>query len=165
MFSLVKIFLLASFCLAVTACGFHLRGQATLPFESLYVNASDDSSFATELKRTLLAGTNARLSDNPKDAEAIFQLVSEAREKQIRSLTGGGTVGEYELRMRVAFRLYDNKGQNWIAQTEITLKRYVSYSDTEVLAKESEEALLYKDMQSDAVQQVVQRLSAAKAPI
>jgi LPS-assembly lipoprotein len=34
-----------------------------------------------------------------------------------------------------------------------------------VLAKESEEALLYKDMQSDAVQQVMQRLSATKAPL
>jgi LPS-assembly lipoprotein len=77
----------------------------------------------------------------------------------------GGTVAEYELRYRVAFRVHDNQGQNWIAQTEITLKRDVSYSDTAVLAKESEEALLYKDMQSDAVQQVMRRLSAAKAPL
>ena len=77
----------------------------------------------------------------------------------------GGTVAEYELRMRVSFRLYDNKGQNLIVPTEITLKRDVSYNDTNVLAKDYEEAQLYKDMQSDAVQQVMQRLSGAKAPI
>ena len=161
----MKKFLAVACCLLVTACGFHLRGQATLPFETLYVNASNDSSFATELKRALLAGTNTRLSDNPKDAEAIFQLVSETREKQILSISTGGTVAEYELRMRVSFRLYDNKGQNWIVPTETTLKRDVSFNDTNVLAKDYEEAQLYKDMQSDAVQQVVQRLSTAKAPI
>jgi LPS-assembly lipoprotein len=67
--------------------------------------------------------------------------------------------------MRVSFRLYDNKGQNWIVPTEINLKREVSYNDTNVLAKDYEEAQLYKDMQSDAVQQVVRRLSGAKAPL
>ena len=72
----MKKFLAVACCLLVTACGFHLRGHATLPFETLYINASNDSSFATELKRALLAGTNTRLSDNPKDAQAIFQLVS-----------------------------------------------------------------------------------------
>ncbi|HMK14175.1 MAG TPA: LPS assembly lipoprotein LptE [Burkholderiales bacterium] len=161
----MKKFLAIACCLLVTACGFHLRGQATLPFETLYVNASNDSPFVAELKRALLSGTNARLSDNPKDAEAIFQLVSETRDKQILSVNTGGTVAEYELRMRVSFRLYDNKGQNWIAPTEINLKREVSYNDTNVLAKDYEEAQLYKDMQSDAVQQVVRRLSAAKAPL
>ena len=161
----MKKFLAVACCLLVTACGFHLRGQTTLPFETLYVNASVDSAFATQLKRSLLAGTNAHLSNSPKDAQAIFDLVSETQDKQILSVNTGGTVAEYELRYRVAFRVHDNQGQNWIAQTEITLKRYVSYSDTEVLAKESEEALLYKDMQSDAVQQVMRRLSAAKAPL
>jgi len=165
MFSSVKQFLLAAFCLTLTACGFHLRGQATLPFETLYVDASNDSSFAVELKRALRSGTNIRLSDNPKDAEAIFQLVSETRDKLILSVNTGGTVAEYELRMHVSFRLHDNKGQSWIVPTEINLKREVSYSDTNVLAKDYEEAQLYKDMQSDAVQQVVWRLSGAKAPI
>ena len=165
MFSLVKKFLLAAFCITLTACGFHLRGQATLPFETLYVDASNDSSFATELKRALRSGTNIRLSDNPKDAEAIFQLVSETRDKQIQSVNTGGTVAEYELRMHVSFRLHDNKGRSWIVPTEINLKRDVSYNDTNVLAKDYEEAQLYKDMQSDAVQQVVWRLSGAKAPI
>ncbi|HVS27277.1 MAG TPA: LPS assembly lipoprotein LptE [Burkholderiales bacterium] len=148
----------------VAACGFHLRGQTTLPFESLYVNASGGSAFATQLKRAVLAGTNARLSDSSKDAQAIFDLVSEIQEKQILSLSGAGTVREFELRYRVAFRVHDNQGHDWIPQTEIILKRDVTFNDSQVLAKESEEALLYKDMQSDAVQQVMRRLSAAKAP-
>lgn len=164
MVSSVKKYLLAAFCLAVTACGFQLRGHATFPFESLYISAADTSAFATELKRVVRAGSNTRLSDNPKDAQAILQVVNEVREKQILSLSGGGTVREFELRLHITFRLQDNRGQDWIPQTEIVLKRDFSFNDTQVLAKESEEALLYKDMQSDAVQQVMRRLSAVKVP-
>lgn len=157
-------FLAVASCLLVTACGFHLRGQVSLPFETLYVNASSSSAFATQLKRAVLAGTNARLSDNSKNAQAIFVLLSEIQEKQILSLSGAGTVREFELHYRVAFRLHDNQGRDWIPQTEISLKRDVTFNDSQVLAKDSEEALLYKDMQSDAVQQVMRRMSAAKTP-
>ena len=40
--------------------------------------------------------------------------------------------------------------------------RDLTYDDTQVLAKESEELLLYRDMKSDAIQQMLRRLSAAK---
>lgn len=160
----MKKFLSVACCLLVTACGFHLRGQVSLPFETLYVNASGSSAFATQLKRAVLAGTNARLSGSSAEAQAIFVLLSEIQEKQILSLSGAGTVREFELRYRVAFRLHDNQGRDWIPQTEIILKRDVTFNDSQILAKESEEALLYKDMQSDAVQQVMRRLSAARTP-
>lgn len=161
----MRVILTGVLILLLPACGFHLRGQTTLPFETLYVNASVDSAFATQLKRSLLAGTNAHLSNSPKDAQAIFDLVSETQDKQILSVNTGGTVAEYELRYRVAFRVHDNQGHDWMPQTEIAIKREVTYSNSQVLAKESEEALLYKDMQSDAVQQVMRRLGAAKAPL
>ncbi len=151
-------------CLLLLACGFHLRGQAALPFENLYVNAFAGSAFAAQLKRAIVAGTNARLSDKAEDAQAVFQLVRETNEKQILSLGADGRVREYQLRYRVAFRLQSNQGQDWIPQTEIVLKRDITFNDTQVRSKESEEALLYKDMQNDAVQQVMRRLSAAKAP-
>ena len=41
------------------------------------------------------------------------------------------------------------------------MKRDLLYSDSDVLGKEQEEALLYRDMQTDAVQQVVRRLQVA----
>jgi len=165
MSALGKKILISALCLTVMACGFHLRGQATLPFDTLYVSPANDATFATELKRAVLAGTNARLSDNPKDAEAIFQLESESRERRILAINTGGTVAEYELRLYVTFRVYNSKGQNWIAPTILTLKRNVSYNDAQVLAKDYEEAQLYRDMQSDAVLQVLQRMSGARAPI
>jgi LPS-assembly lipoprotein len=68
------------------------------------------------------------------------------------------------LRYRVGFRLYDAKGRNFMPPNEIQLTRDISFNEGQVLAKESEEALLYSDMQSDMVQQIIRRLVAARVP-
>ncbi len=51
----------------------------------------------------------------------------------------------------------DSKNLELLSPTQITLKRDISYNEQFVLAKESEEALLYRDMQSDLVQQILRR--------
>jgi len=149
--------------LAVAGCGFHLRGTADLPFETIYVpNAT--AGVALDLKRNLQVGTRTRVVDDPRQAQAILQFTEESREKEILSLTGGGRVREFQLRYRVGFRVHDGKGGEFVPQSTIQLTRDVTYSDTAVLAKESEEQLLYRDMQSDMVQQIMRRLAAAKRP-
>jgi LPS-assembly lipoprotein len=40
----------------------------------------------------------------------------------------------------------------------------VSFNDAQVLAKEAEEQLLFRDMQNDMVQQILRRLAAAQKP-
>jgi LPS-assembly lipoprotein len=150
----------ATFLLA--ACGFQLRGTAPLPFESLYVRAASSSQFASQLKRAVRSGSSTRLSERPDDAQVILQVLNELQEKQILSLTGGGRVSEYQLRYRVSYRLTDVKNREHIPATEILLKRDYSYNDDQALSKDSEEALLYRDMRNDAVQQLVRRLQAAK---
>ena len=51
-----------------------------------------------------------------------------------------------------------------VPRTQVQLTRDVTYSDTEILAKEAEEQLLFRDMQTDFVQQILRRLSAAEKP-
>jgi LPS-assembly lipoprotein len=149
--------------LASAGCGFHLRGTADLPFETIYVpNAT--AGVALELKRNLQVGSRARVIDDPRQAQAIMQFTEEAREKEILSLTSGGRVREFQLRYRVKFRVHDGKGKDFVPPSTIQLSRDVTYSDTAVLAKEAEEQLLYRDMQTDMVQQIVRRLAAAKRP-
>lgn len=155
-------FILAATVFLVAGCGFQLRGTAPLPFDSLYVQAAATSQFATLLKRSVRAGSGTRITDRPGDAEVILQVLSELQEKQILSLGGGGRVSEYQLRYRVAFRLTDGKNHEHIPATEIVLKRDYTFTDDQALSKESEEALLYRDMRNDAVQQMVRRLQAAK---
>jgi LPS-assembly lipoprotein len=155
--------LAAALCLLVGACGFHLRGTAEVPFDVLYV-PSAGSGLALDLKRYILAGTKAKVVDSPKEADAILAFSGEQKEKVILSLTGTGSVREYQLRYRVGFRVHDGKGGEYVPQSTIVLTRDITYSDTDVLAKEAEEQLLFRDMQNDMVQQIVRRLAAAHKP-
>lgn len=155
----VKAALAAGACALLASCGFHLRGEAKLPFDTLYVQAAPTSLFAVQLRRAVTAGSGTRIVDKPGGAEAVLQILNELREKQILSLTTGGRVSEYQIRYRVSFRLTDSKGAKiYIPQSEIVLRREFTFNDNEALAKESEEALLYRDMQNDAVQQLMRRL-------
>jgi LPS-assembly lipoprotein len=144
--------------LLLAGCGFQLRGAATLPFETLYVQAPPSSQFAVQLRRVVAAGGGTRIVDNPKDAAATLVLITELREKSILSLSGGGRVSEFQLRYRMSYRLIDKSAVEIVPVTEIVLTRDFSFNDTATLSKEAEEALLFRDMQSDAVQQLVRRL-------
>jgi LPS-assembly lipoprotein len=154
---------LTPFFLLLAACGFRLRGTEDLPFNSLYVPGAT-GGIALDLKRHVQAGTNSRVVDDPNQAEAILQFTTETREKEILSLTGAGRVREFRLRYRVGFRVHDGKGRDYVPQSTLELTRDVTFNDAEVLAKETEEQLLFRDMQGDMVQQIMRRLLAAQKP-
>ncbi|HZW26742.1 MAG TPA: LPS assembly lipoprotein LptE [Gallionella sp.] len=151
--------------LLLTACGFHPRGQAGMPFSTLYIDAAaSNTPFIAELRRNL-EFNNVKLVHSAEKADVVLNIVFEIPEKQILSLGGSGRVNEYLLRYRVSLRAYDNKGQDWIPAEEMAQRRDYTYSDAAILAKEAEEALLYKSMRDDMVQQIVRRLSRAKPQI
>jgi LPS-assembly lipoprotein len=149
--------------LVLAGCGFRLRGTAEVPFETLYVPGAT-SGIALDLKRNIQAGTKARVVDDPGKADAVIQFIEETRQKEILSLTGTGRVREFQLRYRVGFRVHDGKGAEYVPPNTIQLTRDVTFNDAEILAKEQEEQLLFRDMQIDMVQQILRRLAAAKRP-
>jgi len=146
------------------ACGFHLRGEAHYPFATLFLDSAPALPITTELKRSLEGIGSARLVAAAAGAEAVLEVNSVEDTKQILSLSGGGRVAEYLLTKRVMFRVHDNDGQDWLPTAEVLVRRSYTYSDTEALAKEAQEQRLWREMQTDSVQQIVRRLQAAKKP-
>ena len=92
----------------LSACGFQLRGQASLPFDSLYVVGPAACS-PSQIARAVRAGSQTRITDNPKDAQVTLEILAEQRERAILSLSSGGRVREITLTYRVTYRLYDQK--------------------------------------------------------
>ena len=149
--------------MTIAACGFQLRGSATVPFQTLYIPDSK-SGIALDLKRNIEAGTSTKVVDDPKAADAVLELSGENREKIILSLTGTGRVREFRLRYSVRYRVHDGKGNEYVPSSLVQLTRDVTYDDSAILAKEAEEQLLFRDMQTDMVQQVLRRLASADKP-
>ncbi|GAC1521469.1 MAG: hypothetical protein NVS3B11_21290 [Collimonas sp.] len=144
------------------ACGFHLRGSANLPFKSLYMTFAPTSPLGIELKRNIVASGNTQVLPSAEGAEAIMEVLGETQEKVILTTNSSGRASEYMLYYRLTFRVTDAEKKELLPPTLITLKRDISYNSSQELSKGAEEVLLYRDMRSDMVQQVLRRLAALK---
>ncbi len=147
----------------LTACGFKLRGQiSSLPFKTLYIHAPVGQSIGTDVERAITASTTTKVVYELKKAEAALQIVNVIRNRRILSLSGAGRVSEFQLIFHVVARLVDAEGNELAPTNNIILTRNLPFLDAQILAKEAEEKMLYEDMQADAVQQIIWRLSSVK---
>jgi LPS-assembly lipoprotein len=153
---------------SLSACGFHLRGSGghyTLPFPSMYIGLPDSSPLAIDLKRNIRVNGNTVVVSDPAQADGVIEVLTDpekTRTKTILSLNSNGRVREYLLAYTIVFRVRDKLGNELLAPTSISLNRPITFDETQLLAKEQEEALLYKDMQTDLVQQMMRRMAAIK---
>ncbi|WP_343728258.1 LPS assembly lipoprotein LptE [Duganella sp.] len=156
--------------LTLSGCGFHLRGDSghyTLPFPSLYVGLPESSPLAIDLKRNIRANGGTTVVNSAKDADGVIDVLSnpeKTKTKTILSLNSNGRVRQYLLTYNIVFRVLNKQGAELLGPTTITLTRPIDFNETQLLAKEQEEALLYKDMQTDLVQQMMRRIAAVKTP-
>ena len=148
----------------VAACGFHLRGDVAYTFPTISVTSPTPQPIVTELKRYLDSSSTTKLVDNAKDAAVTLEIVSVIDDKGVLTLSSGGRVSEYALSKRVSFNLRDKEGHDWIPPGEIVIRRSYTFNESEVLAREHEETRTLKEMQSDAVQQIMRRLQSARKP-
>ena len=160
--SSVLLIVLFLFAMSLSSCGFQLRGQAAIPYKTIFIETAGYSQFAGDLERAIRSGSQTRVVSKRDEAEAVLKITGELQENRILSLSSGGRVREFDLRYRVTYRLTDRAGVDLAQPGTIDLHRDMTYDDTAVLAKESEQLLLYRDMKADAVQQMLRRLSVAK---
>jgi LPS-assembly lipoprotein len=146
----------------LAGCGFQLRQAPHFAFSTIYVSTT--SALANELKRTMASGGSVTVLDAAQAgrAQVVLDLLADQREKVVVGLSAAGQVREFQLRSRVRFKLRTPQGKELIPETELLQQRDISFNESAVLAKEAEENLLYRDMQSDIVQQLMRRLSAVK---
>lgn len=157
-----RAFIAAVLLASVSACGFHLRGPQALPFATIHLTMNPYDDFTVAIKRQIATSGSTRTVDSATEAEVVLQVARNDKEKHILSLNAAGTVREYQLRHRFAFRLMNKAGQELISHSEIYVYRDVSFAEGQELAKAQEDALLYRDMQNDIVQQLMRRLSRAQ---
>lgn len=145
-------------------CGFKLRGNQSFVFSRIAIQPNPGGAVAQELRRSFGDAVQVLGADVPvTQAQVVLQVLSEQREKVVVGVNVSGQVREFQLRLRVQFRLTTPQGQELIPDSVLQQQRDFSYNESFALAKESEEALLYRDMQTDIVQQILRRLAALKS--
>ncbi len=156
---------LASVAIGLVGCGFELRKPPRYAFNTLYSSIPVVSPFGIKLKRSLESSGQVEVINDPRQierAEVIFDQLFELREKVVVGRTSTGAIREYQLRLRYRFRLRSKSGIELIPDTELTLNRDINFNETGALSKESEEGLLYRDMENDLVIQIQRRLASIR---
>ena len=156
----------AAASLGLAGCGFQLRQAPNFSFSTIFINGPARSLLVTELRRNIASGGTVTVlpeGSAPDKAQVIIDVLQDQRERIVVGLSAAGQVREFQLRIRFKFKLRTPQGNELIPETEILQQRDVSYNETQALAKEAEEALLYRDMQTDIVQQLLRRLAAVKS--
>lgn len=146
--------------LLLTACGFHLRGSqgefASLP--PVFVRGGDPA--ALELSQMLrMAGTEVATA--PAQAELIVAIGDVRRERRVLSVGTRGRVQEYQLIYQLDWHGENRAGRQVLASRTISQSRSFSFDETDIIAKSNEEDFLFRDMQRNAVMQIMRRLQVA----
>jgi LPS-assembly lipoprotein len=159
-----KLLLAVIFAAVLTGCGFHLRGtlSGNLPYKTMHIALPETAEVRIWLERYINAAGSTEIVEEASQADATFQQLSDGRQKTILSVNAQGRVREYRLQLNYTFRVVNKKGQVLIPPNEINLTRDITFDDSNVLAKDLEEGLLWRDMNNDLVNQIMRRLSIIK---
>lgn len=146
----------------ISGCGFKLRQAPTFAFQTVRIAGNMGTPVSVELRKALITN-GLQVVSGAVPADVVLTVVTDQRERIAVGQTAAGQVRELQLRTRFTFRLRTPTDKELIEDTELLLERDLSFSETVVLSKAAEEELLYRDMASDAVQQVVRRMAAVKS--
>ncbi|HRD33945.1 MAG TPA: LPS assembly lipoprotein LptE [Rhodocyclaceae bacterium] len=140
-------------------CGFRMRGPRPLAFKTLYVGLDANSELGSALRRRVLTSGTTVVVDDPATADARLEVLQNSRDREILTLSSAGTVREYLLTLTIRFRLVARSGEELLAPVTLSVRRDYNFADAQIIAKEREEALLFRDMENDLLQQVMDRLA------
>ncbi|PIT07089.1 LPS-assembly lipoprotein LptE [Snodgrassella communis] len=141
----------------LTSCGFHLKGtsafDAPMPYHSWKI---DGGSMQRALEVAL-----RRQPDIVVDAEkpeVVIKVISATQNSSTSAVDLSGGTSEYMLSLNVSVQAYRHD-RPLGDPIQVTVNRYMDYSDHEVLAKEDEQRMIWRDMRTDAAEQIVRRLA------
>lgn len=147
---------------ALTACGFHLRENVSLPesMQRVHLTVSGEGEFERHLARSLeVSGVTVVDQGGP----GIAELRVPAARFSSESLTAGGYVRitEAAVRFHVEFDVISSAGQLLVPLQRIDMSREYSYDAADATGNGAQIVALQKSLSDDMVQAILFRLQAA----
>jgi len=147
--------------IVLSACGFHMRTATPLPFDTLYINVSDNSDFGATLYRHIQANSpHTRIVASPEEADARLLRHSDQQRRRELSIDAAGYVEEYELTQEITFELQDGQGRTLLPLTRLTTSRDMPYDPDDSQAKRQEMDQLFETMRLSLIDRIIQRISS-----
>ncbi|MBQ0757067.1 MAG: hypothetical protein KBT66_14120 [Amphritea sp.] len=146
-------FLIVS-CLMLSACGFHLRGNADIaePLRQLTLVMPDRSRSSLEplLRRQFEANG---ITVNGGQGYQL-EINSESRSRREASLGANADIDEYELTRKVSFLVRNPQGEI-VLERKLTIERTYDYDADRETASSVQETQLYSEMEQQLASQIL----------
>jgi LPS-assembly lipoprotein len=149
----------------LSSCGFHLReaGKVELApaLSTLRVMVEDSRQeydpLLVEMENALRAQANVEIVDTGDTP--LLVLYGERSDRQVLSVSSTAKVNQYLLKYEVSFRMTGKEGKSLSDGQTVRTQRYYDFDPLNVLPSERQEQELRREMQRDAVQQILRRMS------
>jgi len=153
--------------LAVSACGFHLRGASSVVLPPEYsvmrVTMSGGQAYPPllmEVRHALLVLGSVKLTEDVSASVPVLTLYSESFQNEVLSLDSSGRINSYLLNYRATYSLAGSDGKALLPMQAVKLQRELSFDRLNVLASEKQGEFLQSEMRRDAAQQILRRLAS-----
>lgn len=155
--------LLLAALLAVSGCGFQLRGAAQLPagMAVTYIQGARAYDPLNSEFRSALEGRGAQVTADPEAATAILRILENRTRTEVLTVDSAGKAEEYEIRQTIRFDVIDAERQVLVPAQRLSMNRYLHYVRSNVLGAEREAELIRRELQRSLVNLAMLRITAA----
>lgn len=151
--------------LSLAACGFQLRGSASVPeaLKTLYIQGvnTQQDEFGIELKRALVRN-GIRVVEDYEEGASLFTVLENRFKRHVLSVGSDAKVREYEIETWVIYQVSDENGELIGNKQRVEARRDYQFDRGQILAMDEQERVLRDDLNKQMVQSILRRLSAMK---
>lgn len=109
----------------------------------------------------MLKASKGKLAASPNDAGVVIKVLKEDMRRRVLSIGQTGKSSEVELEYYLRFQFYDNQEAPLMDEQTIELAREFFNDQTAVLAKDSEDTVIRKEIYRQAARMLVARAQVA----
>lgn len=143
--------------MSLSQCGFHLRGQTTLPssFQQVYIAAPAEArQLQAEIDNQLQA-YNVSKAKNIQRAHYQIAIDNIFFQRQISNISSSTTPRQYQLIYNIKYHVSNYQGEVIIPNGVVNSTRLVSMNNERLLGSNYEQDFFLHEMQQEAAVQVV----------
>jgi LPS-assembly lipoprotein len=149
---------------ALSACGFHVRGEVKLPegMQRVHIQISDPYSPLRRDLEAALARSGAKMENAAGDGIAEITITALSLAPVVRSVGANAYVNEFAMIYHLEMQIEDASGKSLLPKQVIEHSREFTFDPTQAIGTSAEQDEIKKEMERDMVQALLRKIEAAE---
>ena len=157
----IRLFILLSFGVLLSGCGFRMQGEKSLaaPLNRLYLQAPDPYGQLVRSLKEYLKISHVQLVSK-EEASTILTITQDDTSQELLSVSGTQQTRQYILRVTVSFEISNPEGLSLLPTQTLTESRTITIQSNQILGSSNETNLFYQQMRRTLAYSIINRLAS-----